>query len=70
MDPELERALEGLKKAAEFAKSYRFEMTDDYLALIARVEAMPENQSGADKSWVWRLLDSSARFYKSAVRVR
>ena len=54
MDPELERALRGLEEAAEFAKTYRFEMTDDYLALIARVEAMPQNQSGADKSGRWR----------------
>ena len=70
MDPELERALRALDEAAEFAKSYRFEMTEDYLALLAQVEALPQNRSGADKSWVWRLLDSSARFYKSAVRVR
>lgn len=53
MDPELERCLAGLREAAEFAKSYRFEMTDDYLSLLARVEAMPGNQSGADKSDVW-----------------
>lgn len=70
MDPELERALRALDDAAEFAKSYRFEMTEDYLALLAQVEALPQNSAGADKSWVWRLLDSSARFYKSAVRVR
>ena len=53
MDPELERALRGLKEAAEFARTYRFELTDDYLALIARVEALPRNQSGADKSGRW-----------------
>lgn len=70
MDPELERVLRGLDRAAEFAKTYRFEMTDDYRALIAQVEALPQNRQGADKSWVWRLIDSSARFYKSAVRVR
>ena len=70
MDSELERVLRGLDEAVEFAKSYRFEMTEDYLALIARVEALPQNRPGADKSWVWRLSDSSARFYKSAVRVR
>jgi hypothetical protein len=29
-------------------------MTEDYLALLAQVEAMPQNQSGADKSHVWR----------------
>lgn len=65
MDPELERALEGLKKAAEFAKSYRFEMTKDYLALIARVEAMPQNQSGADKSSVWPGLQAFVDSFKN-----
>jgi hypothetical protein len=56
MDPDLERkrVLRGLEEAAEFAKTYRFEMTEDYLALLARVEAMPQNQSGADKSGRWR----------------
>ena len=58
MDPELERALRGLEEAAEFARSYRFELTDDYLALVARVEAMPQNQSGADKSNVRRGLQA------------
>ena len=70
MDQDLERVLRGLEEAAEWAKTYRFEMTADYLALLAHVEALPQNQSGTDKSWVWRLSDSSARFYKSAVRVR
>lgn len=65
MDPELERALQGLKDAAEFAKTYRFEMTEDYLALIARVEAMPQNQTGVDKSHVWRGLQSYKSFFKN-----
>ena len=64
MDAELERALRALDDAAEFAKSYRFEMTEDYLALLARVEAMPSNQSGADKSHVWRGLQSYRNFFK------
>ena len=54
MDPELERVLRMLDEAAEWARTYRFEMTEDYLALIERVEAMPRNQSGADKSGRWR----------------
>lgn len=53
MDDELQRVLKGLDEAAEFAKTYRFEMTEDYLALIAQVEALPRNQSGADKSGRW-----------------
>lgn len=53
MDRELKQALEGFEVAAEFAKTYRFEMTEDYLELIARVEALPRNQSGSDKSGRW-----------------
>jgi len=29
-------------------------LTPDYLRLIDKVEALPQNQAGADKSWVWR----------------
>ena len=54
MDPDLERVLRGLEEAADFAKTYRFEMTEDYIELIARVEALPTNQTGADKSGRWR----------------
>jgi hypothetical protein len=66
MDAELERALRALDEAAEFAKSYRFEMTEDYLALLARVEAMPSNQSGADKSGRWR----GSRAYAASLAAR
>jgi hypothetical protein len=53
VDADLERVLKGFEAAREFARTYRFEMTDEYRALIARVEAMPRNQSGADKSGRW-----------------
>ena len=66
VDPELERVLSMLDEAAEWAKTYRFEMTEEYLALIERVEAMPQNQSGADKSGRW--LGSMA--YQKALRAR
>jgi hypothetical protein len=52
-DERLARVLKGLEEAAEFAKTYRFEMTDDYRELIERVEAMPRNQSGSDRSGPW-----------------
>jgi hypothetical protein len=54
MADDLDRVLRGLEEAQEFARTYRFEMTDDYRALIARVEAMPCNQPGANKSGRWR----------------
>jgi hypothetical protein len=50
MAADLERVLRRLEDAQEFARSYRFEITDEYRALIARVEAMSRNQPGADKS--------------------
>ena len=39
-------------------------MTDEYRAMIAHVEAMPQNQSGADKSgrWVGNKADRRAFF--------
>jgi hypothetical protein len=54
MVDELERGLRALAEASELAKSIKIELTDDYLSLIARVEAMPRNQNGVDKSYVWR----------------
>jgi hypothetical protein len=56
MAGDLERVLQGLTEAAEFAASYSFEMTDEYRALIAQLEALPVNQPGADKSRVWPAL--------------
>jgi hypothetical protein len=32
------------------------ELAPEYLELVARLEAHPENRDGADKSWVHRLL--------------
>lgn len=58
----LERVLRGLEEAREFAASYRFEITDDYRALIAQAEALPRNQPGADRSgrWLGSLADQKA----------
>lgn len=49
-----DRALAALDQAVEFARTYRFEMTDEYRRLIERVEDLPRNQPGADKSGAWR----------------
>lgn len=54
MKPTLEDGLRALREATELAKSIRIELTDDYLDLITTVEALPQNQSGADKSGRWR----------------
>jgi hypothetical protein len=66
VDPDLERTLQGLQDAAAFLKSYHFELTGEYLASIEAVEALPCNQSGADKSGRWR----GSRPYARAVVAR
>lgn len=53
MDPELESVLKSLEEASQFAATYHFDLTDDYLALVEAVEAMPGNQPGQDKSGRW-----------------
>jgi hypothetical protein len=67
MVDDLERVLRGLEAAKEFARSYRFEMTDEYRALIEQVEAMPRNLSGADKSGRWIGSFADAKTWLAAV---
>ena len=50
MKPTLEDGLRALQEATEMARQIRIDFTDDYLALIAQVEAMPQNAPRADKS--------------------
>lgn len=43
-------------------------LAPDYLRRIARIEAMPENASGADKTWVHRAHADAVRHFDSAKR--
>ncbi len=70
MRPTLEDGLRALREATELAKSIRIDLDDDYLANIARVEARPENQSGADKSWAWGMEAAFQHFKATARRVK
>jgi hypothetical protein len=67
MDPDLERTRRGLQEAAEFAGRYRFEITAEYLALIEQIEALPQNQSGADKSGRWMGSRADANAWRARV---
>jgi len=69
MRPTLEDGLRVLRESTTLAKAIRVELDDDYLANIARVEARADNQSGADKSWVWRTQEAFQHFKKVARRV-
>ena len=66
MRPTLEDGLRALRESTEMAKSIRIDLDDAYLANIARIEARPENQSGVDKSWVFRLDEAFRDMFKRA----
>ena len=67
MKPTLEDGLRALREASEQAASIRIELDAEYLRAIAIAEALPENQSGADKTWVWRM-DRAFREHVKRVR--
>lgn len=41
-----------------------------YLEMIEQVEAWPENQSGADKTWVEKADEEHRRQYRNVQRIR
>ena len=61
-----EDGLRALREAAEQAPTIRIELDDWYLNAIAHVEARPANQSGADKTWVWKAEEAFRAHYVRA----
>ena len=45
-------------------------LSEEYLRHIEIVESLPENQPGADKTWVERAIRAWNEHYAKAVRVR
>ena len=68
MGPTLEETLRALDEVAEHAKSILIEVDDEYLELIALAEALPENQPGVDKTWVWRFDEAFRDHYRRVTR--
>jgi hypothetical protein len=64
--PTLEDALRSLDESVALAESITIDLDEEYLRAIAIVEALPENQSGADKSWVWRMEHAFREHYRRA----
>jgi hypothetical protein len=62
----LEDGLRALEDAAVSARSIRIDLDEEYLRTIATTEALPDNQSGADKSWVWKIEHAFREHYKRA----
>lgn len=59
-----EDALLALREAATSATGIRVELDAAYLRAIAFVESLDANQSGADKTWLWRAQDAFRRHYQ------
>lgn len=55
MEPHVEHALRAIDLAVDSALPHEpeYAITPDFARMIERVLALPENQDGADKSWVW-----------------
>ena len=69
MPPTLEDGLRALREAAEQAASIRIVLDERYLRAIALAEALPGNQSGADKTWVWRMEETFRAHYRDVRQV-
>ena len=45
-------------------------LSAEYLRAVKQVEALPENQDGADKTWVERVMRQSREHFAKARRIR
>jgi hypothetical protein len=69
MDADTRRALGTLDAFQALPKEIGpVTLSQEYLDHIAKVEALPENQQGVDKSWVHRAQASFRRHYQRALR--
>jgi hypothetical protein len=68
VNPTLADGLRALEEATELAKSIRIELDEEYRRLIALAEALPSNQSGADKTWVGRMDTAFRTHYRETKR--
>ena len=71
-DPGAEKALRILD---EIRKTVPLEtrpvvLSEEYIRAVKQVEALPESQSGADKTWVERVVRQSREHFASARRIR
>lgn len=71
-DPGAERALRILD---EIRRTVPLEtrpvvLSEDYRRAVTQVEALPENQDGADKTWVERVVRQSREHFAKARRIR
>lgn len=70
MDDATRRTLEAIERAkASLPPEGPVVLSEEYLRLIERVEALPENRPGTDKTWTERVLASWKRTVETAREV-
>jgi hypothetical protein len=72
VDREKQEALDAIDRAVAWVRERREHgyapLSARYLKHIERVEALPQNQSGSDKSWVWETDEQDRRHFANARR--
>lgn len=67
MDEVTRKALEGIAEAEAWKPSEGpIVLSGEYLRLVERVEQLPENRPGADKTWTERVLEEWKKMVESA----
>jgi hypothetical protein len=74
MDRGKQEALEAIDRAVAWVREQREKgwapLSERYLKHIERVEALPQNQSGSDKSAMWQTVETARRHFAAARRRR
>ena len=70
LDRSTELALSALEEAEAAVRNLPpIALDDHYIAMIARIEAMPWNSPGTDKTWVHELYDSDVAHFAKCRRL-
>lgn len=70
MDPATETALRLLDRVEQDVRAEGpVVVSEDYLRAIRLLEALPENQDGADKSWMWATYEFCRRHFAQFERI-
>jgi hypothetical protein len=63
------RILDGIRKTVPL-ETRPVVLGEAYLRAVQQVEALPDNQDGADKTWVERVMVQSREHFANARRIR
>ncbi len=72
MDDGTRQALDAIRRARAELERLRGQpivLSDEYLAHIKQVEALPQNQSGAEKTWLEAAREGFRRHFAASRRI-